>query len=70
MFIKFFAQSNIELIKAELALTFIPADSNTTVDNPYMTGEKTYHYYNEMMWNDWYGICELLEDVIDLMKEE
>ena len=48
----------------------IPADSNTTVDNPYMTGEKTYHYYNEMMWNDRYGKCELLEYVIDLMKEE
>ena len=47
----------------------IPANANSTVDNSYMTGEKTYQYYNEMMWNNRYGKCILLEDAISLMKE-
>ena len=48
----------------------IPANANTTEDNSYMSGEKTYRYYNEMMWDGRYGKCEPLEDVIALMKEE
>lgn len=48
----------------------IPANSNTTEDNSYMTGERTYQYYNEMMWNNRYGKCVLPEEATALMKEE
>ena len=28
----------------------VPAYANSTLDNEYMTGEQSYHYYNEFLW--------------------
>ena len=28
----------------------VPANTNSTLDNAYMTAEKSYRYYNEFMW--------------------
>ena len=30
----------------------VPAYANSTLDNEYMTGEQSYHYYNEFLWQN------------------
>lgn len=46
----------------------VPAQTNSTFDNPYMSAENSYQYYNEFMWNGRYAQCISLEDTLDLMK--
>ena len=46
----------------------IPAYCNTTVDNEFMSGEKTYQYYNEKMWHGRYAKFMSLEEALELMK--
>lgn len=43
----------------------VPAYCNTTVDNEFMSAEKSYRYYNEFMWNGRYAKCISLEETID-----
>lgn len=45
----------------------VPAYANSTVDNRFMTGEESYHYYNEYMWNKRYAECMPVEKVIEQM---
>ena len=45
----------------------IPAFTNTTIDNCYMTGEQSYQYYNEHMWNGRYAECISFEDAVQIM---
>lgn len=47
----------------------VPANANTTFDNPFMTAEQTYHYYNEFMWKDRYAQCLSLEGTLQLMTQ-
>jgi len=35
----------------------IPEMTNSTFDNPYMTAEQTYRYYNTFIWNGRYAEC-------------
>lgn len=35
----------------------VPANTNSTFDNAYMTAEKSYRYYNQFMWNGRYAEC-------------
>ena len=35
----------------------VPAYANTTLDNPHLTAEQTYRYYNEFIWNRRYAEC-------------
>ncbi|GLC78301.1 cysteine hydrolase family protein [Lacrimispora brassicae] len=44
----------------------VPAYCNTTVDNEYMTGEQSYKYYNEKMWNVRYSKCVSFEQACDM----
>lgn len=44
----------------------VPSYTNSTVDNDFMNGEKSYKYYNEFMWNNRYAKCAS----IDKIKEE
>ncbi|MBN2898116.1 MAG: cysteine hydrolase [Clostridia bacterium] len=46
----------------------IPAYSNTTVDNDFMTAEQGYRYYNEMMWHGRYASCLPMETVLKRMQ--
>lgn len=46
----------------------VPAHCNTTVDNAFMTGEQSYRYYNEKMWNVRYAHCVSLEDAVAMLK--
>jgi nicotinamidase-related amidase len=46
----------------------VPAYCNTTVDNEFMTSEKTYQYYNEKMWNKRYCKCISFEEAIHMFQ--
>ncbi len=46
----------------------VPANTNSTFDNQYMTAEQTYNCYNEFMWNKRYAECISMKDVIERMK--
>ena len=45
----------------------VPAYCNTTVDNEYMTSEKTYEYYNQKMWNKRYAECVTFEEALAML---
>ena len=45
----------------------VPANTNSTFDNQYMTAEQTYRYYNEFMWNKRYAECISFKAVLELM---
>lgn len=46
----------------------VPANTNSTFDNAYMTAGSTYQYYNEFMWNGRYAKCISFEETLELMK--
>ena len=46
----------------------IPANANSTVDNPYMSAEQSYRYHNEFLWNKRYADCVSLEEALERMK--
>lgn len=45
----------------------VPANTNSTFDNKYMSAEQTYSYFNEFMWNRRYAECISFEKVLELM---
>lgn len=46
----------------------VPAYANTTIDNEFMSGEKSYKYYNEFIWPDRYARCISLDEVIKVIS--
>lgn len=46
----------------------VPAYANSTYDNEFMTGEKSYAYYNQHMWNGRYAECISLEETLKRMS--
>ena len=47
----------------------VPAGTNSTFDNAYMTAETTYKYYNDMMWPERFAKCIPLEDALALLAQ-
>mgnify|MGYP002224031470 CR=1 FL=1 len=47
----------------------VPAYANSTQDNEYMTGEQSYHYYNEFLWPDCYADCVPMDKALELLKK-
>ncbi|MFL8674984.1 cysteine hydrolase family protein [Clostridioides sp. GD02404] len=47
----------------------VPAYSNTTVDNLFMSAEQSYKYYNEFIWNGRYAECISLDETLKRMKQ-
>lgn len=47
----------------------VPANTNSTFDNPYMTAEQTYRYYNEFIWNKRYAECIDFETALEWMRQ-
>ncbi len=45
----------------------VPALCNTTVNNEFMTGEQSYNYYNQKMWNARYANCVSFEEALDML---
>lgn len=46
----------------------VPAYANTTLSNAYMTGENSYKYHNEFMWNGRYAECIPLKEAIKRLE--
>lgn len=46
----------------------VPAYTNTTLDNKFMTAKQSYEYYNEHMWPRRYAECITVEAVIEKMR--
>ncbi len=47
---------------------YVPAYTNSTFDNAFMTAEETYRYYNDFMWNGRYAKCVSMEEMLGIMK--
>ncbi|MDD6307584.1 MAG: isochorismatase family protein [Clostridiales bacterium] len=47
----------------------IPELCNTTVDNEFLSGEKTYQYYNEKMWKGRYAECISFEKALERLGD-
>lgn len=45
----------------------VPAYANSTFDNPYMTAEQIYNYYNDFMWNKRFAECISFKKTLELM---
>ena len=48
----------------------VPANCNSTFDNVYMTGEQSYNYYNEGIWNKRYAQCVNFEQALELLAAQ
>ena len=46
----------------------VPANTNSTFDNKYLSAKQTYSYYNEFMWNRRYARCISFEKALELMN--
>ena len=46
----------------------VPAYANTTSDNAHLTGEQTYHYYNDFIWNRRYAECLSMDEMLRRMR--
>ncbi len=47
---------------------FVPEYSNSTFSNKYMTGEQSYKYYNEFIWNNRYAKSITINEALELMS--
>lgn len=48
----------------------VPKETNSTVDNKYMSAKETYHYYNDFIWNGRYADCISIEETLAWMKRK
>ena len=46
----------------------VPSYANSTVDNDFFSGEQSYKYYNEFMWNDRYAKCISINTVFNMLE--
>ena len=46
----------------------VPSYANSTVDNDFFSGEQSYKYYNEFMWNDRYAKCISINKVFNMLE--
>ena len=45
----------------------VPQNTNTTVDNEFMSGKNSYRYYNEFIWKNRYAKCLSLDETIKII---
>lgn len=46
----------------------VPANTNSTVDNEFMSAEMTYKYYNKFIWKRRYAQCIPFEKALEMIK--
>ena len=46
----------------------VPANTNTTFDNKFMSAEQTYSYFNNFMWNKRYAECISFKEAVELIS--
>jgi len=47
----------------------VPANTNSTIDNGFMSAEQSYKYYNESMWNGRYAECISVDEAMDRINQ-
>ena len=47
----------------------VPSYANSTVDNDFFSGEQSYNYYNEFIWNDRYAKCIPINEVFNMLVD-
>ena len=47
---------------------YIPEGTNSTFDNPYMTGKTTYEYYMNEVWPDCFAECVAFDEALALLE--
>ena len=47
----------------------VPAYTNSTVDNDYMSAKKTYDYYINFIWKNRYASCVPFERALEMIKQ-
>lgn len=48
----------------------IPAGTNSTFDNEYMTAETVVRFFNDAVWRDWFASVLGVDEVIALLNEQ
>lgn len=48
---------------------FIPEGTNSTFDNPYMSGKTTYEYYMNEVWPDLFVDCVTLDEALEMIRK-
>ena len=48
----------------------LPEGTNSTFDNPYMTGKTTYEYYMNEVWPDLFADCVSLDEALALIQKK
>lgn len=46
----------------------VPENTNSTVDNTFMSAETTYRYYNQFIWNKRYAKCVSFQSALELIN--
>ena len=49
---------------------FIPEGTNSTFDNPYMSGKTTYEYYMNEVWPDLFADCITLDEALEMIRKQ
>ena len=47
----------------------IPDGTNSTFDNPYMSGKTTYEYYMNEVWPDLFADCVTLDEALEMIRK-
>ena len=48
----------------------VPRGTNSTFDNPYMSGETTCAYYFNEVWPDLFADCVTLDEALEMLREQ
>ncbi len=48
----------------------LPEGTNSTFDNPYMTGEKTCEYYFKMIWPKRFAECVSMDEALEMLRKQ
>ena len=48
---------------------FLLVEKGSLWQDEYMTGEQSYHYYNEFLWPDRYADCVPMDKALELLKK-
>ncbi|MBE6753890.1 MAG: cysteine hydrolase [Ruminococcaceae bacterium] len=48
----------------------VPEFANSTVDNSFMSGELSYHYYNSFIWPNRYALCVTMREAEEILSAE
>ncbi|MGL5647958.1 MAG: cysteine hydrolase family protein [Clostridium sp.] len=46
----------------------VPIDANSTVDNEFLSREKSHKYYNEYIWPNRYAKCVSMDEIFNLVE--